>query len=316
MRILGIDEAGYGPNLGPLVVVAVALDVPEDLDPHGDWWTTLADLFARTPAADRLLADDSKAVLARHGGLGELARTVRHLLPEAVWTLAGLVDAVGADGAALRNEHWHDAERPLPEDVHRADRSPARVADWTARADAAGVRVVGIRAAVLFPERFNARLASLGNKAAVELAEVAALLDWGLNLHAPDRASAVVDRLGGRKFYRGLLEGLDPGAFFARSALVAVCERSDRSDYRLPHADGRVWDFSFRTKADRDCLPVALASMAAKLLRECCMAGFNAHWRRLLPDLRPTAGYPSDAQRFRAQTEHLWPAVEQVWRSR
>ena len=32
--VVGIDEAGYGPNLGPLVQSAVALRLPDD-DPGG-----------------------------------------------------------------------------------------------------------------------------------------------------------------------------------------------------------------------------------------------------------------------------------------
>ena len=46
-------------------------------------------------------------------------------------------------------------------------------------------------------------------------------------------------------------------------------------------------------------MPVALASMTAKYVRELAMAAFNAHWTTLAPELRPTAGYPLDARRWR-----------------
>ena len=45
--------------------------------------------------------------------------------------------------------------------------------------------------------------------------------------------------------------------------------------------------------------PVALASMAAKYIRELSMHAFNAFWAARMPGLRPTAGYPTDAQRWR-----------------
>ena len=42
--------------------------------------------------------------------------------------------------------------------------------------------------------------------------------------------------------------------------------------------------------------PVLLAALALSLLME----RFNAYWRTLAPDLQPTAGYYTDAQRFLA----------------
>jgi hypothetical protein len=54
----------------------------------------------------------------------------------------------------------------------------------------------------------------------------------------------------------------------------------------------------FRTKAE-SCLPAALASMASKYLRELAMRALNGFWRRRVPELQPTAGYPQDAKRFR-----------------
>ena len=48
-------------------------------------------------------------------------------------------------------------------------------------------------------------------------------------------------------------------------------------------------------------LPAALASMASKYLRELAMRALNAFWCREVPNLKPTAGYPQDAKRFKAE---------------
>ena len=41
IRWVGIDEAGYGPNLGPLVMTAVVAESAEDRPP--DLWADLAE---------------------------------------------------------------------------------------------------------------------------------------------------------------------------------------------------------------------------------------------------------------------------------
>ena len=67
-------------------------------------------------------------------------------------------------------------------------------------------------------------------------------------------------------------------------------------------------------------MPAALASMLSKYLRELSMLAFNAYWKQFLPDIKPTAGYPVDAQRFREDIAHV--AKERkirermIWRSR
>ena len=78
MWVVGIDEAGYGPNLGPLVQAAVGLDLPDD-DPAG--WETMKAVVRRSheKADGRLLIDDSKKVYTR-GGLEALERGVGHAL--------------------------------------------------------------------------------------------------------------------------------------------------------------------------------------------------------------------------------------------
>ena len=59
----------------------------------------------------------------------------------------------------------------------------------------------------------------------------------------------------------------------------------------------------FRPEAEEVHLPVALASMTAKLVRELTMARFNRYWSSRMPGLKPTAGYVQDARRWLVDVE-------------
>src|SRR5438128_8573850 len=74
--LVGVDEAGYAPNLGPLVVAAVALEVPDDVASES-LWDHLAPDVTRYPASDGepLIIDDSKRVYVAANGLAHLERT-------------------------------------------------------------------------------------------------------------------------------------------------------------------------------------------------------------------------------------------------
>ena len=78
-------------------------------------------------------------------------------------------------------------------------------------------------------------------------------------------------------------------------------------------------EFRFQTKAEEH-LPVAVASMVSKYVREVVMLEFNAWWKQLIPELKPTKGYPVDAARFLKDIEdelHRQPiAQETIWRCR
>ena len=56
----------------------------------------------------------------------------------------------------------------------------------------------------------------------------------------------------------------------------------------------------FEVDAEAAHFPVALASMAAKLVRELRMARFNRYWGARASELKPTAGYRADAERWLA----------------
>src|SRR5690606_5630373 len=102
------------------------------------------------------------------------------------------------------------------------------------------------------------------------------------------------DKHGGRNRYAGLLQHFFP-------ELLVETRRESRalSIYRWGPPECRT-EARFAAGGE-SFLPSALASMTSKYLRELAMAAFNDFWRRHIPDLRPTAGYPTDAHRFRKE---------------
>src|SRR5262245_41278000 len=109
--VVGIDEAGYGPTLGPLVVAATHWQVqPQCVDES--FWKLLKRCVCRaTKKADRYLAvDDSKQVYDRNVGLSTLERAVlafAHAAGLPTATLAELLRAVGFERAEREDIPWY-----------------------------------------------------------------------------------------------------------------------------------------------------------------------------------------------------------------
>ena len=97
-----------------------------------------------------------------------------------------------------------------------------------------------------------------------------------------------------------------------RSASPSPPPRSSRawkapplSVYRLLAPDRAPLSIELIPRADGVDGLVALASLVSKTLREHWMDVFNHHWLAQIPGLKPTAGYPVDAVRFRQSIEPL-----------
>jgi ribonuclease HII len=329
--VLGIDEAGYGPNLGPLCVAASVWRVIDDLAPE-QLYAHLEGLVSATPAAGRLAIGDSKQLYRAADGLARLEGTVLG----ALCTLdrlpndwRGIWPVLDPQALPQIDElPWHDGynERlpcslPSPQGDPDASQTPdARGSEEVAlaalRLKAArqrGVHLVDLAASVLFPRRFNQELAAGANKADLLLEAVLGLVARVL-ARVPDLPAVVLcDRLGGRKRYLPQVQRQ------LSERVVCVQREDDAVSQYAAWESGRPVSLRFQVDGEQ-FLPVALASMTAKYLRELAMRPFNAFWQRHLPGLAPTAGYPVDARRFLTQIEprlaQLDIPLDALWRQR
>lgn len=314
---IGIDEAGYGPNLGPLVMSAVAWRVPDEAGDL-DLWSLLPRLVRRPGGpADRivdarLVVGDSKLVYKPGTGLAPLERTVLALLGGAgPSTFLDFLDRLGPDTLVeLRNERWFAGTTPLPDGLDPEDLAACAGLVRTH----VGEDLPWAACRVVCPPRFNALTRKWNSKAAVLGLGFAEMMAAFLKEQDAGEIEIVADKHGGRNQYAALLQHAFPdGMVLARE------EGADRSVYEVVGYPRRI-RATFRPRADDGDLCVALASMLAKYVRELCMAEFNVFWAGLVPDLKPTAGYPTDARRFYAA---ILPALSRagleedaVWRVR
>lgn len=295
--IAGIDEAGYGPLLGPLVVSAVAFRVP-DAPSDRCLWNNLRESCTSTATRKdrRLVVADSKTVYRGGDGLATLERTV---LVTLAWlghrprTWRELLQVVSPTTVEqLDGYPWYaGVDCPLP---LRAETGDVPTHANALRRDASNRDVaMAIAACEVLPAgQFNDLVKKTRNKATVSFGLVLRLLDRLLRATPDGMIRVFVDRQGGRMRYReALMTGL-PGF-----DLQILEESEPRSAYRLTNAS-RTIEIEFTTEGERRNFCVALASMFSKYLRELDMHVFNRFWSSRLSGLRPTAGYYTDARRW------------------
>lgn len=317
--VVGIDEAGLGPRLGPLVVSASAFRVSDDSDGLC-LWQRLRGAVCRAEARDarRITVADSKKLFAGRRTLVPLERGVLVMLR----------------AAGRRADNWHDLLRLLAPDVLPQLRDyvwydgpdfalplhdetgdiATRATPLRHEARRSGVELVDFRSEILLEGAYNRMLAATGNKAQVVLSAVLRLVDavWRSTQDADVRVT--VDRLGGREHYRHPLMTAFPDL-----AMHVLEESPPRSAYRLEES-GRSLSIEFVIGGEEQCLATAFGSMMSKYLRELFMHVFNRYWLSLDPALKPTAGYYVDADRFLADLEPVLrrqnisrQALERTW---
>lgn len=315
--LVGIDEAGYGPNLGPMVQSSVAVHVA---DAQADLWDLLCVAVRRAgdKADSRLLIDDSKRVNEGIHGVAKLERGVLATLADELilpCDLGCILKLIGSDESRseLLREAWFDVTMNLPIEVGLQSVLNAG-RDLRIGFSKANVQYGSVRSVVTPALRFNALLDKWGTKAAVLADGVISLLDANRKLPGDEPIVFLIDKLGGRNFYAAMIS-----TAFSDGWVVAEREGPEICSYRIIGIEREI-RLVFQPRADGSHLTVALASMVCKYLREIFMKQFNRWWIGHVPGIKPTAGYPSDAKRFMAQirAKALALGFEEhvIWRKR
>ena len=291
-RWLGTDEAGYGPNLGPLVISTTCWELPAL---EFDLYVVLSNAIDRdsTERGTKLHIADSKQVYSPGRGLASLETSALALLAqvgpiprtflELVRVLTG-VDLLVTDG-----EPWLRSETtalPVAASLAEIERLAQQLGETCS---AAGVRIAALRSDLVETPRFNAECAATGSKGVVLSRTTLKLLErnW-----PDDGVPALVtcDKHGGRNQYAALLSETFGELFIPRLEESPACSR-----YKL-----RAGEIRFQVRAEQ-FLPTAAASILSKYLREMAMEQFNSFWLAKVPGIKPTKGYPEDAKRFRQE---------------
>ncbi len=278
MLVMGVDENGLGPRLGPLVATAVTLRTPA---------------YARSALCRRGLAvglTDSKQT----GGFGRMA----FIESVALALVAGPDAEPPASADALLGRVAPPSERAL-----RACCPDPRSASQCWGVDLAlpayggevshgrallrqlvgrsRLEIVDVQSRIACAGVLNQRLASGVNKLSVDLGLFEELIE---SVHA-DRGGpllAVCGMVGGIRDYAPRFR-----RFGARR--VEPLGRPRRGVRRYAVED--VGELRFEVDADARHLPVALASMVGKYVREVCMQRIGEFYRRLDTEVSLASGY-------------------------
>ncbi len=305
--IVGVDEAGYGPNLGPFVMTSVACRVDDGLT-DACLWSALAPAVRRAAdAADgRFAVDDSKAVYNTTRGLAALEHSVLAALWRAASApLSTFLERFCAASSLteLGGEVWYTGAGSLPGHAPSEE-----VADAAARFDGAcaeaAIHEWKACSVIICTPRFNALLDATGSKGAVLADALGDLLRAARSLvPAEESLTFHIDKHGGRNAYAAQIQHA-----LAADFVQPLQEGMSASVYRVLGV-GREMRLTFQPRCDSAHFCTALASMVSKYLRERLMEEFNGFWLERTPGLKPTAGYPGDARRF---FEAIRPAAEKM----
>lgn len=309
--VAGIDEAGYGPILGPLVVSSAAFEVPDDLA-RGCLWNLLAGSISdkagkRDP---RLPITDSKKLHHSKDGLTAVERTALAMLA------AG--GARPADFQTLLSQLCPDLRQDLPGyPWYRSfntllpcacDSALVRLQANAVARDMShnGARFLGARAAILPEGHYNRLIDATRNKATVLWSLTLRLIDRLISQSGAGPLYIFVDRQGARIAHaQALLTA------FEDARLTILEEQDTLSRYRLTRgaAPGTDISIEFRESGESAHLPIALASIFSKYLRELFMLAFNRYWQQQVSGVRHTAGYYQDGLRF---LQDIAPAIDSL----
>lgn len=298
--IAGIDEAGLGPKLGPLVISLCSFEDYNNKSNNpldslmGVALSKKADL-----QSDQVSVDDSKVLHQGKKGFAQIEKTALSFwaalngrLPKNMgdW----LLDThLNLEECPWYGKTPHKAKLPLTVSKDLIKRCQKRIQQALKNQ---GLGFYLFKQDVVSAPELNRRIRKYGNKSATLAISVMTLVSKTAT-HSQDEISfnIAVDKLGGRAFYSDMLQSI-----FPFKSIKILEEGPARSIYKTNDIE-----IGFYRSGDALFSHVALASIFSKYVRECFMRLFNDYWTRIEKGLKPTAGYPVDAKRFIEEVKPL-----------
>ena len=284
--IIGIDEVGYGPKLGPLIISAVAV---KTTDVKCDLWKLLRDIVvkdkSRNKKCRKLVVCDSKKLYSRSGG-------IRHIEETSLAFLSVFTSDVNNILLPANVPYpWYNSkiDIPLSTDVSVLHKKGS----FLKRAIATNyIELCDIRLRVIEPEQFNNKINLHGNKSQLLFYEVAHLIKDIIATNNDDDVAFYIGKQGGRNFYYGDIRNA-----FSDYDTKILEEGKKQSRYILGNGRRKI-AISFLIDGEDRHFLISLASIIGKYAREIRMILFNRYWANVANGVKPTAGYGIDAERF------------------
>jgi ribonuclease HII len=302
--IAGIDEAGYGPKIGPFVLSSVVMDIPAKHHNEANIWHIFEDAVSDKirKRGNRIVVNDSKKIYSQKSGLRLLEETVLSF----IWSTKGKVTRFSDLLKILSNYNeevfdkypWYkgkDLDLPIASNVSAILNYADLIKHTISSQDA---NILDVKSIFLCAYEINRQIGFMGNKSLLLFDNSVKFLKEIFECFGDREPKVLIDKHGGRNYYHKLLaesfEGCD---------VKAVSEGNPISTYKISNGR-RKMNVSFAEGADSKHFPPALASMFSKYIRELFIRLFNAYWQEKVQDIKPTAGYPEDAKRFLSQIQN------------
>jgi ribonuclease HII len=306
--LVGVDEAGLGPILGPLVVSAACFSVPAAGN-QADMWHLLGESVAsnKKHLAGRLLICDSKKAYTPSTGIAFLEKTVLSCLGYLGKTPASVTELIDmlcpACKSRLAEYPWHKDHCQRYIKFNHDDIAISAGA-FARNLDKIGMALVALKSFCFDVAFYNDMIQKVNNKSTVLFMAVCSLIDEIIKGTQHRNYHFIIDRQGGRTKYTRQLRTM-----FPEMELKVLKEEQNFSSYQLGTSYKNV-KIDFATKADTTFLPVCLASMVSKYLREQLMNCINSYFVEKCRNLKPTAGYWTDGKRFINDLKQIAPEIQ------